>query len=296
MSDQYFRGAMSHAREVFSKLDAHLTDEGMMRPGYGAREREAIGFVVEEAAKMGCSAWQDRAGNVTCVYEGKDPAKPAFVVGSHLDSVPSGGRYDGPVGVVAGLTAMHAIHQGDIRPEQPLVLSILRAEESPWFSQAMIGSQLALGLGKAEWLDRKRADADKTLAEFMRDEGLDPEELRRLIEDEKPVIPKDRLGCFIETHIEQAPTLLRSGHALGLVTAVRGTLRFPKMMTIFGEAAHTGSTPQEDRKDAQLAGAAVVMAFERKCKKNQGKRAGHRLVRANGKRPEWIINQDRRAI
>lgn len=310
--------AKTHAmqRRLFmERLDTHWTDTGMYRPGYSERETQAIDMIAAEAAEIGMDMVEDVAGNVFFIYPGQDRTKPVNMIGSHLDAVPDGGRYDGPAGVVGGMAAIRAIHESGQKPAQDTVLAVWRNEESPWFKQWGLGSAIAFGLPEGSKLNnvmRKKTDDEPevSLADQMEKLGLKVDLIKDYMVAGKPTIPLELIGSLSEIHIKQDPELGDKDLSIGLATAIRGNVRFPGdasfrfegndaierglefisqteealddirgdhdavytypiakgegkapagaldgVITFIGEANHSGSTPQDNRKDAVRAGA-----------------------------------------
>ncbi len=248
------QSAMGLAKDIFSSLDVHWkgAEEGIWRPAYSDEETHGINVISAAASEMGMESYQDMAGNVYFVYPGRDRNLPVFMTGSHMDAIPKGGRYDGAAGVVGGMSAVKMMHDSGIKPERDIVVTVFRGEESAWFGKEMLGSCLATGEIDPTAFDLKRKFTKRSLSSHMQDLGLDPGALKQKIENKERILPVEKIGSFIETHIEQSYTLHEAGVALGIVTGIRGNTRCPDMISFFGEAAHTGSTPQADRKDAAI--------------------------------------------
>lgn len=242
------------ARGLFDRLAAETADPpGVTRVAYGPGERLAFAMV-REAAGWAEHAF-DAAGNQFLTLPGRDRSRE-IVVGSHLDSVPHGGNFDGAAGVLLGLAVQADYAEAGEPPPFDLTVACLRAEESCWFPSSYIGSKTALGRLAPGVLDLRRSDSGLTLAEHMRAEGFDPDSVRR--GDHR--LDAARIVAFVEPHIEQAPVLLTEGVALGVVTGIRGSFRHREIV-IRGEYAHSGATPAALRRDAVVAGARLVTAM-----------------------------------
>jgi N-carbamoyl-L-amino-acid hydrolase len=204
-----------------------------------------------EAAARGLSLVTDRAGN-QWAWQGDPDTTPGLAVGSHLDSVPDGGGYDGPLGVASAFAALDLLGERGFRPGRPIGVVNFGDEEGARFGVACAGSRLLTGALSA---DRARALADAdgvTMAEAMtraghpvEQVGADPEALRRV-------------GTFVELHVEQGKWLVDADRAVGVATAIRPHGRW--RVELPGEANHAGTTLLADRRDALLAGAEVVLA------------------------------------
>ena len=246
------QSAMGFAKEIFTQLDAHWkgAEEGILRPAYSDEETHGINLISAAASEMKMEAYQDLAGNAFFIYPGRNRALPVFMAGSHMDAVPKGGRYDGPAGIVGPLSAVRMLHTQGITPEQDTVVTAFRGEESAWFKKAYLGSAFACGNLDPSAFDLKRKFTGETLKAQMDTIGLDTSALMQKLNAGERLLPVEKIGSFIETHIEQGYTLNQSGNDLGIVTAIRGNTRCPDMITFYGIAAHSGSTPQLDRRDA----------------------------------------------
>ena len=246
------------ARRLFDDLLAATADPpGVTRVAYGAGEVAAFDLMAAAAAGWGAERRLDAAGNQFLTLPGRDRSR-AVMVGSHLDSVPHGGNFDGAAGVILGLALQASLAAEGTRPPFDLSVACLRAEESCWFPHSYVGSKTALGRLEPDVLDGvRRSDTGRTLAEHMRDLGFDPEAVRR---GERLIDPA-AIVAFVEPHIEQAPKLVAAGVPLGIVTAIRGSFRF-RTIRILGEYAHSGAMPRELRRDAGLAGARLVVAAD----------------------------------
>lgn len=173
----------------------------------------------------------DTWGNLFGRLRGTDPGEPEIWLGSHLDSVPAGGRFDGPLGVLAGLEAAERIAAG--RPTRTLAVVAFRDEEGGAFLGGCFGSRARFG-GLLE--DEVRQAADRGLGPY-----------------EQEPLP----GAYLELHIEQGPALERAGAPLGVVTSIAGQAR--GIVVIEGEARHAGTTPMDARNDALCRAAELLL-------------------------------------
>lgn len=261
--DRYFDSAC--AQRLFDALQQHWRDtidyRGIYRPGYSQQENAAIAMMIDEAARIGMQCYADLAGNVYMRFAGADASAKALVTGSHLDCVPQGGAYDGTACVVGALAMCSAFAQHGIVPRQDIVVMIIRAEESPWFAQASIGSKLALGQFPAEKFGTLTHREDgQTLAQHMEMCGVDV----RKLTSSPCLFPVDETAAFIELHIEQAPLLYTNDIPVGIVSSNRGSMRIARVQ-VQGEGGHTGAVPMELRRDAVRAAARYITRFEDAC-------------------------------
>jgi beta-ureidopropionase / N-carbamoyl-L-amino-acid hydrolase len=247
------------AIRLFDQLAEQSRDEpGVTRDAYGAGEQRAHDLMSEVAAELGLSRAIDAAGNLLLTLPGTEPDLPAWVVGSHLDSVPHGGNFDGAAGVVAGLAAIAGLRHAGRRPKRSVIVVVTRAEESNWFPASYVGSRTLLGLLPPDLLDLPRSDTGRPLRDHMRDLGLSPE---RVASGEHLLAP-DRVHGFVETHIEQGPTLEAEQIPLGLVIGISGSFRYRKGRCM-GTYGHSGAVPRRHRHDAVFAVSDLIQSLDR---------------------------------
>ncbi|RUV09195.1 Zn-dependent hydrolase [Mesorhizobium sp. M7A.T.Ca.TU.009.01.3.1] len=258
MSNATLTAGGSLAGHLLERLAQATADPpGVTRAAYGPGERFAHALIRDEAEQLGATTRVDAAGNLYLTLKGRDPDLPAIVIGSHLDSVPHGGNFDGAAGVVAGLAVMAELVGQSIRLPRDLIVLATRAEEAVWFPLSYPGSQAALGLLEPAALEAKRSDSGRTLAEHMREEGFDPDAVRRGV----PGIDAGRIAAFVEVHIEQGPRLVASGAPVGIVTGIAGGFRYVDA-TCLGDYAHSGAEPRFARHDSVLGFADLVAGLE----------------------------------
>jgi N-carbamoyl-L-amino-acid hydrolase len=227
-------------------------DGGVDRPALSDAEAAAKRQLMDWGAELGLVAYTDALANLFLRWDvGAD--LPAVLVGSHVDSQPTGGRYDGTFGVLAGLEAIAALRTAGVRPQRPIEMVAWTNEEGSRFAPGMMGSAGYAGArGLAEILAVRDAQSI-SVAEAIAAQAA------RL-----PPLPRRALGrqvhCYIEPHIEQGPVLEAAGVALGVVTGMQGKRTFRVRLT--GEAAHAGTAPRASRRDALLAAARAVLALE----------------------------------
>lgn len=201
----------------------------------------------------GLTPWQDAAGNQYGRREGREPGLPALLLGSHLDTVPDAGSYDGMLGVVMAIAVAERL--GDRIGKLPFALEVVGFgdEEGARFGKALLGSCAAAGTWDPDWWEQRDADG-VTLRKAFLDFGLDPERV-----GDAARRPEELVG-YLEAHIEQGPYLEEADASLGYVTAIAGARRF--VVSVLGEARHAGGTPYERRKDALVGAAECIAAVE----------------------------------
>ena len=252
-------------REVTLAADwfAHLRDHsrtrlGVTRASYGDGEQMAHDLIDRIGAELKLERRVDAAGNLSLTLPGAARSLPAIRTGSHLDSVPEGGNYDGAAGVVAGMAMLARWRRAGRQPRRDITVMGIRAEELSWFPAPYIGSRAAFGRLEPEALERcRRPDTGETLAHHMAAAGFAPDRIRA---GEKQLDPQ-RIHCFLELHIEQGPVLVERGLPVGLVTGIRGNLRY-RDCHIVGRYGHAGAEPRAFRQDVVLAGAEFVQRLE----------------------------------
>jgi beta-ureidopropionase / N-carbamoyl-L-amino-acid hydrolase len=237
------------------RLDG-LDEPGVSRDPYGAGEQRAHATVTKAAEALGLEIGHDAAVNLYMTLPGRDRTAPVLVIGSHLDSVPHGGNFDGAAGVLAGLAIVAALRSLGVTPQCDIVVMGIRAEESVWFQVSYIGSRGSLGTLPDGALDVHRVDTGRTLADHIADCGGNPDALRARRRHFDPA----RIRAYLELHIEQAPSLVEAGLPVAICTGIPGNFRYPDAR-IEGRHDHVG-LPRRFRRDAAIAGAEFAMALD----------------------------------
>nr|WP_082015511.1 allantoate amidohydrolase [Streptacidiphilus jiangxiensis] len=230
---------------------------GYRRFAWTSADAECRAWFAEQAAARGLTYELDRNGNQWAWY-GDPDAGDAVVTGSHLDSVPDGGAYDGPLGVISSFAALDALLASGARPTRPIAITNFVDEEGARFGVACVGSRLTAGVLTQDQAFRLR-DADGIwLPDAMAAAGQDPDAIGK---DEARLA---RVGAYVELHVEQGRSLDATPHAVGVASAIwpHGRWRFD----FHGEANHAGTTRLEDRRDPMLTYANTVLAARKKAK------------------------------
>ena len=249
-----------------------LDEPGVTRASYGEGERIAHDMMRIWARELDLHVTSDYAGNQYMTLPGRDRSAPSLMMGSHMDSVPHGGNYDGAAGVVAGMTALQRMRARGFAPPMDVTVMAIRAEELSWFPAPYIGSRAAFGILPASVLDDVvRFDTGRSLASHMTEAGHDPDALRA----GKRYLDPVRIGAYIEVHIEQGPHLVKLQRRCAVVTGIRGNHRY-KHSRVIGEYGHAGAVPRGDRRDALLAAVEFVSGLERMWQRREA--AGEDLV------------------
>lgn len=238
------------AEKLFDELRRRTADgPGVTRESYGAGEQAAHDLVAETGRTLGLEVETDHVGNTYVTLPGRERFAPKIIVGSHMDSVPQGGNFDGAAGVVSGLAALSGLLRTGVTPARDISVMAVRAEEGCWFPETWLGSRMALGNLPADIFDQlRRIDTGLTLAEHMADCGFDPQTVREGVSCLDPA----KIACFLEVHIEQGPVLAAEGYPIGIVQAIMGGPRY-RDSRILGTYAHAGGAPRMYRHDAVAA-------------------------------------------
>ncbi|RTE86759.1 MULTISPECIES: Zn-dependent hydrolase [Gammaproteobacteria] len=224
-----------------SRIGFNPDDKGIYRSGFTDADMEARRWLIDLAKNDGFSADMDGAGNVWLGYDtGKHEEDSAVVMGSHLDSVPAGGMFDGSLGVMAGLEVMRTVRDHELNLQHPLKV-LGTAEEEGRFG-GMFGVQAITGDLTPEWI-LSAHDADGVyLADEMKKQGLDP--MGAL----DAAWQKDQMKAYLELHIEQGPVLDLEKIPLGVVEGISGVFKW--IVKLKGKADHAGTAPMHMRSDA----------------------------------------------
>jgi N-carbamoyl-L-amino-acid hydrolase len=246
------------AASLFEALSrATRRGAGIVRDSYGDGEQAAHDIVRSAAEAIGLEISVDAIGNLTMTLPGRDRSAQRIIMGSHLDSVPQGGNYDGAAGVVAGLSAVSGLRQAGTVPPCDLAVMAIRAEESAWFDIAYLGSAGAFGLLDPNCLSIPRSDNGQSLESTLTRQGFDPHAIR----ERRRLLDPSSIRAYLELHIEQGPTLVDKGLPAAVVTGIRGCKRFRNARCV-GEYAHSGAVSRPYRHDAVAATVAFLHHME----------------------------------
>jgi beta-ureidopropionase / N-carbamoyl-L-amino-acid hydrolase len=230
------------------------TRGGYSRPVYSGAELDLRDWFIEHATRRSLDVETDRNGIIWAWWNPTGaPLRDAVVTGSHLDSVPGGGAFDGPLGVASALAALDQLHWDGLRATRPLGLAIFPEEEGSRFGVACLGSRLMAGDIDPVKAARLVDDDGITFAEAAERHGLDPSGLGR---DEEAL---SRIGTFVELHVEQGRGLVDLGQPVAVGTSILGHGRW--RLSITGQGNHAGTTPMDDRHDPMVAAGAIITAI-----------------------------------
>ena len=248
---------------------AEIADVGRDRRGgysrhlWQAADLELRSWFIERAERLGLSCETDRNGNLWAWWG--QPGTDAVVTGSHLDSVPGGGAYDGPLGVVSSLEAIARLQASGFEPTKPCAVLMFAEEEGSRFGIACLGSRLLTGAIDA---DQARALTDRdgvTLAEAAEKVGLNP---ARLGADPDALA---RIGLFIELHVEQGRGLIDLGQPVAVASSILAHGRW--RLTVTGQGNHAGATTMDTRRDPMVATAQAIVGVQAAARSLPGTRA-----------------------
>jgi N-carbamoyl-L-amino-acid hydrolase len=246
------------AARLFSEIAALSADaEGISRPAFSQIETDILRYLHDFAGSEGLSACWDAGGNVVFSLPEHAGAGRHVLVGSHVDSVPRGGNFDGLAGVLCGLICLLKARRDGSSFSRPVKVIAMRGEESAWFGPCYIGSKALLGvLSQHELSARHRGDG-RTLDEHMAAVGIDMPPVR----SGRPLIDDAEILAYIEVHIEQGPVLVESQLPIAVVSGIRGNFRYGKI-ACHGEAGHSGAVPLAYRHDPVLAMAELLNVLD----------------------------------
>ncbi|WP_440711098.1 allantoate amidohydrolase [Herbiconiux sp. YIM B11900] len=230
--------------------------DGLIERVYLSKEHAEVNAIAADWMRAaGMTTWQDAAGNLCGRLEGATPGLPALLLGSHLDTVPSAGKYDGILGVLTAIAVVERLHASGRAATLPFAVEVVAFadEEGTRFGRALLGSRAYAGTWDDAWWELRGEDG-VTLRDAFVAWGLDPAAIGEAARSRS-----DFVG-YLEAHIEQGPYLEDENKALGIVSSIAGARRF--LVTIIGRAGHSG-TPYERRRDALAGAADAIIAIER---------------------------------
>jgi N-carbamoyl-L-amino-acid hydrolase len=229
------------------------TAHGMHRIAFSAAELEARKHVTARMRETGLEVEVDAAGNIIGRRAGSEPGLPPILLGSHIDTVPSGGKYDGALGMMAAIEVCRTLDDRGHTTRHPLEIIAFTNEEGARFRRGLQGSRAMGGLLEPADLEAMD-DEGKTLADWLPEVGGDAKRL------DEAIRKRGSAAAYLELHIEQGPHLERMGTPVAVVTGITG--RMVCRVTVRGSANHAGTTPMDGRSDALVAASMVVLAVQ----------------------------------
>jgi len=236
--------------EELASISEESADDGVNRVAFSEADRRGRTWVEARMEELGMEVRVDEAGNSIGVYPGMEPQFAPIALGSHTDSVPDGGKYDGALGVVAGLACVRALHEASVRLRHPVEVINFSAEEAT-IGGGTFGSRAMTGLLDAKVVDQVALDG-RTVADHLAEAGLDPSSVVCAAR------PEGALAVYLELHAEQGDILSSAGVPVGTVEGIVGIRRYEA--TFEGFANHAGTTPMEGRRDALVSAAPFISA------------------------------------
>lgn len=231
---------------------------GVTRFSFTKEERLAKDVVIRYMTEAGLAVREDAVGNLIGRREGRDSDAPVVLTGSHIDTVPEGGKFDGALGVLAAIEALQCMEENGVEASHPIEVIAFTDEEGSRFGFGMLGSRALAGTLRQEDLAYKD-EGQVTIADAMRVVGLDPEVLHEAARTPHEV------KAYIELHIEQGKVLEKLNQPVGLVTGIAGPLW--QQFTINGQAGHAGATPMNMRRDPMQTAVEVMSYIYSETKK-----------------------------
>jgi beta-ureidopropionase / N-carbamoyl-L-amino-acid hydrolase len=249
---------------MFGRPDGGAFEAGVSRVAYSDADVRGRNYVISLMRKAGLQPRIDPAGNIFARRAGGDPALPPILFGSHIDSVPSGGNFDGDLGSLSALGAIEACDAGGVKTRHPLEMVVWAHEEGVAFGRGLAGSRIVAGdISPADldqmWNGMRRADGIKKI-------GGDPDRIKEATK------AKGAYHAYLELHIEQGANLDRGGIALGIVEGIVAIDRFDAVVT--GFANHAGTTPMAERQDALIAASQLALAVRDVVTHEPGRQVG----------------------
>ena len=218
------------------------------RVAYSPADSQAREWLHGRLHDLNLTPHTDSAGNTTARYPGLNPDLPPIAIGSHTDTVPYGGAYDGALGVIAALAVLESLHESSTQLQHPIELINFAAEEAT-MAGGTTGSQAMTGIFNPAILD-KRAWDGRPVRQHLTEAGLDPDQLNQAQR------PAGSFAAFLELHIEQSDRLIQANKQIAIVDGFVGIRRYG--VTFQGNANHAGTTPMNRRQDALLMAAPLI--------------------------------------
>ena len=227
-------------------------EKGITRLTFSEQYQGAIGYVIDELKHIGAKVSYCQAGNIKARLPGSDDNGPAVMMGSHLDTVVHGGRFDGVVGVVTALEAARTTVEKNLTHRLPIDVVVFAEEEGSRFNWGLLGSSIWTGKLDLNRLSKIKDTRGVSYQEAMMQAGFK-------ISDKSLLEPRN-LRAMLEVHVEQGAVLEKKGFRIGLVEAIAGINHID--ISISGTANHAGTTPMDVRFDALQAAARSIIAVE----------------------------------
>ncbi|KAA0561799.1 M20 family metallo-hydrolase [Bacillus sp. CH30_1T] len=235
-----------------------IGETGVCRLAHSKEDRQAVEVVKGWMEEAGLRAKIDGFGNLIGRIEGADKDKPILMLGSHIDSQPYGGRFDGTAGALGAVEVVHTMKDNGIVPDRTIEVICFSDEEGCRFNKGVFGVRAIAGMLEEGELDRKDKQG-VTRREALKEFGVEPDVTA------SPVYEKGDIAAFLELHIEQGPVLEEKGKPVGIVSGISGPIWLT--VTLEGFAGHAGSVPMTMRQDALVGASEIIRKFDELVKK-----------------------------
>lgn len=237
-----------------AKISEPKPEPGIHRLAFSDSDWKGRDYLIELMKEAGLTIRTDAFGNVIGHMTGTDESLPAVMFGSHGDSVPSGGNYDGIVGILSAIETVRSLKESGFQNEHPLEVVLFMCEESSRFGAATLGSRAMRGQLSLKDLHQLKDVSGQSLYDVLQKRQLDPEHIAN-------ALYKKPLKAFFEVHIEQGKVLEHEGVELGVVTGIAAPTRM--RVHLHGSADHSGATPMHLRHDGSCAAAEIILQVEK---------------------------------
>lgn len=255
---------MNRIHDELKKLATYSSTEvpAITRVLYTDKDLEARDYFIALCEEINLKVTIDAIGNIFSRWEGSDSTLPAVATGSHIDAIPLSGMYDGTVGVFGGLAAIRTLKNEGYKPTRSIELILFTSEEPTRFKIGCLGSRMLGGQLKVADVLKLTDDAGESFDEVRKKAGY-TSNLSEVL------LSKNHYKAFVELHIEQGPILENEDLDIGIVTKIAAPSSLK--ITLTGEGGHAGAVLMENRKDAGVAGAEVMIAVEKAAKESESK-------------------------
>ncbi|MDF1776680.1 MAG: Zn-dependent hydrolase [Rhizobiaceae bacterium] len=246
------------AARLFEDVAAFSADTaGVSRPAFSAMETRTLKYLEDYAHGQGLAVHYDAGKNAVFSLPEDAEAKKFILVGSHVDSVPNGGNFDGLAGVIAGLLCLARARYEGTRFSKPVKVIAMRGEESAWFGPCYVASKALLGKLEEDEIKATHKGDGRDLGTHMSEIGINMNRVRQHL----PLMDPKTIDSYIELHIEQGPLLIEKDMPAAVVSGIRGNIRYRNIRCI-GEPGHSGAVPRAYRKDPVLAMADLLTRLD----------------------------------
>lgn len=241
------------------KFGLDESTNGVSRFPFTEEEKYAKSFLTQLMKQAGLEIYEDAIGNLFGKKLGSQPELPAILIGSHIDTVKNGGKFDGALGVLAGIEVLQTMFDTGFKPKHTIMVVAFTDEEGVTFSTGMLGSRAFIGQLPLDELYRFTDKNGVTIAHSMEAYGLDPNKLK------EAAFPTHQIKAYLELHIEQGNVLFTEDLPVGIVTGISGMKWI--QVSIHGEAGHAGTTPMHYRKDPMPIAAELITKVTKEAAK-----------------------------